>query len=187
MNIGPMKSSLVLQVKFIHDQCSLNPRYRGFFHGVSEIIREQGKKKGPISAHFDCRWWDLSLRLPICICVVWAPSVCIIQVWGERIRVWQQLCWNKEPIRPFDFMWWTCCAIGTKVRKSAYCRTESNSISCFLSNWLMHVPPLFGLAFKVTTPDEKCTQLSQLCLERRQVLPVSLEIRLWMWWRRGCR
>lgn len=27
----------------IHDQCSLRPRYRGFFHGVSEIIREQGE------------------------------------------------------------------------------------------------------------------------------------------------
>lgn len=38
--------SLVLQVKMIHDQCSLRPRYRGFFHGVSEIIREQGKRAG---------------------------------------------------------------------------------------------------------------------------------------------
>lgn len=27
----------------IHDQCSLRPRYRGFFHGVSEIVREQGE------------------------------------------------------------------------------------------------------------------------------------------------
>lgn len=40
------KPSLVLQVKMIHDQCSLRPRYRGFFHGVSEIIREQGKTVG---------------------------------------------------------------------------------------------------------------------------------------------
>lgn len=31
------------QVKFIHDQTSANPKYRGFFHGVSEIIRAQGK------------------------------------------------------------------------------------------------------------------------------------------------
>lgn len=30
------------QVKFIHDQCSLRPRYRGFFHGVREIIKDQG-------------------------------------------------------------------------------------------------------------------------------------------------
>ncbi|KAK1157510.1 tricarboxylate transport protein, mitochondrial-like [Acipenser oxyrinchus oxyrinchus] len=32
----------VPQVKFIHDQCSSNPRYRGFYHGVREIIRDQG-------------------------------------------------------------------------------------------------------------------------------------------------
>lgn len=31
------------KVKFIHDQTSANPRYRGFFHGVREIIREQGE------------------------------------------------------------------------------------------------------------------------------------------------
>lgn len=36
----------VYQVKMIHDQCSLRPRYRGFFHGVSEIIREQGRPGG---------------------------------------------------------------------------------------------------------------------------------------------
>ncbi|KFZ66207.1 hypothetical protein N321_10578, partial [Antrostomus carolinensis] len=32
------------QVKFIHDQCSPKPKYRGFFHGVREIVREQGLK-----------------------------------------------------------------------------------------------------------------------------------------------
>ncbi|XP_051973721.1 tricarboxylate transport protein A, mitochondrial-like isoform X3 [Xyrauchen texanus] len=31
-----------MRVKFIHDQCSLRPRYRGFFHGVREMIRDQG-------------------------------------------------------------------------------------------------------------------------------------------------
>ncbi|KAL0626008.1 Tricarboxylate transport protein, mitochondrial [Plecturocebus cupreus] len=31
-------------VKFIHDQTSPNPKYRGFFHGVREIVREQGLK-----------------------------------------------------------------------------------------------------------------------------------------------
>lgn len=33
-------------MKMIHDQCSLRPRYRGFFHGVSEIIREKGGRDG---------------------------------------------------------------------------------------------------------------------------------------------
>ncbi|XP_012987212.2 tricarboxylate transport protein A, mitochondrial [Esox lucius] len=37
--VCPMET---LKVKFIHDQCSLNPRYRGFFHGVREIIKDQG-------------------------------------------------------------------------------------------------------------------------------------------------
>lgn len=40
---GTNNASLFPQVKMIHDQCSLRPRYRGFFHGVSEIIREQGE------------------------------------------------------------------------------------------------------------------------------------------------
>lgn len=31
-----------IKVKFIHDQNSANPKYKGFYHGVREIIREQG-------------------------------------------------------------------------------------------------------------------------------------------------
>ncbi|XP_066551203.1 tricarboxylate transport protein, mitochondrial [Amia ocellicauda] len=37
--VCPMET---IKVKFIHDQCSSSPRYRGFFHGVREIVREQG-------------------------------------------------------------------------------------------------------------------------------------------------
>ncbi|XP_019366548.1 PREDICTED: tricarboxylate transport protein, mitochondrial-like [Gavialis gangeticus] len=37
--VCPMET---IKVKFIHDQSSLNPKYRGFFHGVREIVREQG-------------------------------------------------------------------------------------------------------------------------------------------------
>ncbi|XP_040272301.1 tricarboxylate transport protein, mitochondrial [Bufo bufo] len=39
--VCPMET---IKVKFIHDQCSPNPKYRGFFHGVREIIRNQGIK-----------------------------------------------------------------------------------------------------------------------------------------------
>ncbi|XP_069476050.1 tricarboxylate transport protein, mitochondrial [Ambystoma mexicanum] len=39
--VCPMET---IKVKFIHDQCSPKPRFRGFFHGVREIIREQGLK-----------------------------------------------------------------------------------------------------------------------------------------------
>jgi hypothetical protein len=31
-----------VKVKFIHDQRSAKPNYRGFFHGVREIIRTEG-------------------------------------------------------------------------------------------------------------------------------------------------
>ncbi len=37
--VTPMET---VKVKFINDQRSANPKYRGFFHGVREIIREQG-------------------------------------------------------------------------------------------------------------------------------------------------
>jgi solute carrier family 25 citrate transporter 1 len=31
-----------IKVKFIHDQNSANPKYRGFYHGVREIIKQNG-------------------------------------------------------------------------------------------------------------------------------------------------
>jgi len=34
-----------IKVKFIHDQTLPNPKYRGFFQGVREIVREQGLVK----------------------------------------------------------------------------------------------------------------------------------------------
>lgn len=37
--VTPMET---VKVKFINDQTGPNPKYRGFFHGVSEIVREQG-------------------------------------------------------------------------------------------------------------------------------------------------
>ncbi|KAM8976032.1 tricarboxylate transport protein, mitochondrial-like [Pelodytes ibericus] len=37
--VCPMET---IKVKFIHDQGSSAPKYRGFYHGVREIIREQG-------------------------------------------------------------------------------------------------------------------------------------------------
>lgn len=40
--VTPMET---LKVKFINDQTSANPHYRGFFHGVSQIIKEQGRNR----------------------------------------------------------------------------------------------------------------------------------------------
>uniref|UniRef100_A0AAR2KPK1 Uncharacterized protein n=1 Tax=Pygocentrus nattereri TaxID=42514 RepID=A0AAR2KPK1_PYGNA len=48
LGAGVMEAVLVvcpmetIKVKFIHDQTSANPKYRGFFHGVREIVRTQG-------------------------------------------------------------------------------------------------------------------------------------------------
>lgn len=37
--VTPMET---VKVKFIHDQTQPNPKFRGFFHGVREIVRHQG-------------------------------------------------------------------------------------------------------------------------------------------------
>lgn len=39
--VTPMET---VKVKFINDQRSANPRYKGFFHGVREIVQQQGLK-----------------------------------------------------------------------------------------------------------------------------------------------
>ena len=39
--VTPMET---VKVKFINDQRSAKPRFRGFYHGLSTIIREQGIK-----------------------------------------------------------------------------------------------------------------------------------------------
>ena len=31
-----------VKVKFIHDQNSANPKYKGFYHGVREIVKQNG-------------------------------------------------------------------------------------------------------------------------------------------------
>lgn len=38
--VTPMET---IKVKFINDQRSPNPKFKGFFHGVKCILREQGK------------------------------------------------------------------------------------------------------------------------------------------------
>ncbi|XP_059910375.1 tricarboxylate transport protein B, mitochondrial [Gadus macrocephalus] len=48
LGAGVMEAVLVvcpmetIKVKFIHDQTSANPKYKGFYHGVREIINTQG-------------------------------------------------------------------------------------------------------------------------------------------------
>ena len=40
--VTPMET---VKVKFIHDQNQPNPKYRGFSHGVREIVREHGNRE----------------------------------------------------------------------------------------------------------------------------------------------
>ena len=48
--VTPMET---VKVKFINDQRSANPKFKGFFHGVREIIRTEGMSKpGLTSAPF---------------------------------------------------------------------------------------------------------------------------------------
>ena len=39
--VCPMET---VKVKFIHDQTQPNPQYRGFFHGVRTIVRQEGRQ-----------------------------------------------------------------------------------------------------------------------------------------------
>lgn len=38
--VTPMET---IKVKFINDQRSANPQYKGFFHGVRTIVKQEGK------------------------------------------------------------------------------------------------------------------------------------------------
>lgn len=45
--VTPMET---VKVKFINDQRSANPKFKGFFHGVSHIIKSEGKL--PVAPNF---------------------------------------------------------------------------------------------------------------------------------------
>lgn len=38
--VTPMET---VKVKFINDQTSANPKFRGFFHGVQQIVKSEGE------------------------------------------------------------------------------------------------------------------------------------------------
>lgn len=90
-----VESMFSFQVKFIHDQTSPNPKYRGFFHGVREIIRTQGNVRPPLISPGNI--WD-----------AWLILLMYPQDWRGPIRVWQPQCWNKAPTRPSASTSWLC-------------------------------------------------------------------------------
>lgn len=57
--VTPMET---VKVKFINDQRSANPKYKGFFHGVSTIIRQEGNFR---SISIVTRLWLWPLAKPI--------------------------------------------------------------------------------------------------------------------------
>jgi len=52
--VTPMET---VKVKFIHDRNQPQPKYRGFFHGVREIVKQQGAYA----------YWSLCKPLPSAI------------------------------------------------------------------------------------------------------------------------
>lgn len=74
------------QVKFIHDQTSPNPKYKGFFHGVREIVREQGEPLGlppQVGSGTSARMKGLFLFLPWPLLCAASPS----PHWGQCASV----------------------------------------------------------------------------------------------------
>lgn len=61
--VCPMET---IKVKFIHDQTQPNPQYRGFFHGVRTIVRQQGLSASMVYLH----------RPRVCVCVL-PVHVCV--------------------------------------------------------------------------------------------------------------
>ncbi|NXU84195.1 TXTP protein, partial [Xiphorhynchus elegans] len=59
--VCPMET---IKVKFIHDQTSPNPKYRGFFHGVREIVREQGESRGNLGSSL---WGPSGMHASSCL------------------------------------------------------------------------------------------------------------------------
>lgn len=43
--VTPMET---VKVKFINDQRSANPKFKGFFHGVSTIVKQEGSYNKPL-------------------------------------------------------------------------------------------------------------------------------------------
>ena len=84
--VTPMET---VKVKFINDQTSAKPHYRGFFHGVSQIVKEQGNETvGKILFVVTVRSWKNQIYLaaftPCCsphfVCYICSSAVCSLML-----------------------------------------------------------------------------------------------------------
>lgn len=164
---------LFLQVKMIHDQCSLRPRYRGFFHGVSEIIREQGES-GRRHPQFTA---TVTRGKPTHVGI--SPGVRGTYQ-GLTATVLKQ--GSNQAIRFYVMNLLRNWYKGGR----AFMHHHVTRVKAFVS---VQLAPLLAFlhsndsafATKVTTREKKCTRLSRRCLEPRRELPASLATRRWMW------
>lgn len=68
--VTPMET---VKVKFINDQRSGNPKYKGFFHGVSTIVRTEGTLWFAATSIFFLKFIDLTVLMPF-LCFVQSSS-----------------------------------------------------------------------------------------------------------------
>ena len=68
--VTPMET---VKVKFINDQTSANPKYRGFFNGVQQIIKAEGK---PCHISISTRFWKLQFINKDLIIIFWNYELC---------------------------------------------------------------------------------------------------------------
>lgn len=89
--VCPMET---VKVKFIHDQTQPNPKFKGFVHGVREIIRQEGESQMEL--------WNL---LP-------GPSPLLqvhMQQWNEQLRCTYNNTQKWVPVMsPFSFQETNC-------------------------------------------------------------------------------
>ena len=68
--VTPMET---VKVKFINDQTSANPKYRGFFNGVQQIIKAEGK---PCHISISIRFLKLQFINKDLIIICWNYELC---------------------------------------------------------------------------------------------------------------
>lgn len=160
-------SLLGLQVKMIHDQCSLRPRYRGFFHGVSEIIREQGES-GCSRLHFaaSVTCGAQTQRGDLRRCEGDVPGSD-----GHRAQAGQQ---PGHPLLRDELT----AQLVQRWEKLACVRLRVElPLECLCWAWVKRLCS----GPQVTTREKRCTRLSRPCLAPRRGRPASSATPRWTW------
>lgn len=154
------------QVKMIHDQCSLRPRYRGFFHGVSEIVREQGES---------------GRRLPEITATVMCGKATHVGISPGVRGTYQGLTATVLKQGSNQAIRFYVMNLLRNWYKGGRSSRAPVVLSGSLLRWLSFTLNGPAFATKVTTREKKCTRSSRRCSEPRREPPASLATRRWMW------